>query len=378
MANAGYDVTLLSVFETSQTSAWDAELLRDSAVRHITLRPHSGRDRAGANLHRLRMWIARRLVRFAGWQVASTLGPIRPILQAARRSPANLTIVHNEAPFWVGAKLLTEGRKVAADFEDWYSEDLLPEARRFRPLRLLRRLERELLHRAAYTSTTSHALASALVQEFGGNEPTVITNSFPRQVLPSSLIVGNPPAFFWFSQTIGPGRGLEEFLRAWENVQRPSRLVLLGQCDPQFAALLRSLAPSKTGNAIEFLPLVSPAELPAVIARYDYGLALEKSSPPSRDLTITNKVLQYLNAGLAVVASDTSGQREVFAQRADIGALVALDQPNTLRKQLDELLAAPGRLPAMKAASRQAAHDVFSWEAQSPTLLRLAEQALTP
>ena len=38
------------------------------------------------------------------------------------------------------------------DLEDWFSEDLLPEARRHRPLRLLRSLERELLSRGAFAS----------------------------------------------------------------------------------------------------------------------------------------------------------------------------------------------------------------------------------
>jgi len=45
------------------------------------------------------------------------------------------------------------------------------------------------------------------------------------------------------------------------------------------------------------------------IAEHDIGFAGEMPHCRSRDLTVTNKILQYLLAGLAVVASGTAGQR---------------------------------------------------------------------
>src|SRR5690606_18129969 len=47
------------------------------------------------------------------------------------------------------------------------------------------------------------------------------------------------------------------------------------------------------------------------IAEHDVGFALENSEIKSRDLTITNKMFQYLQGGLAVIATSTKGQREV-------------------------------------------------------------------
>ena len=51
-------------------------------------------------------------------------------------------------------------------------------------LELLREVEHALLHRAVYTTTTSHALADALHRCHGGHSPHVITNSFPLQPAP--------------------------------------------------------------------------------------------------------------------------------------------------------------------------------------------------
>jgi hypothetical protein len=188
--------------------------------------------------------------------------------------------------------LLRQGRRVAADFEDWYSEDLLPEDRRNRPLQLLRKTETDLMRHAVYKSTTSAALSHALAGRYGGDRPHVITNAFPLQPDPRTGAPGEPPAFFWFSQTLGPGRGLELFRAAWLRTTRPSRLVLLGESCSNYHQQFLAGLPADFRSRVSFLPLVPPAELPALIARHDIGLALEQSFIVNRDLTISNKILQ--------------------------------------------------------------------------------------
>jgi glycosyltransferase involved in cell wall biosynthesis len=279
--------------------------------------------------------------------------------------------------FWVGRRLLQQGRAVAADFEDWHSEDLLPEARRHRPIRLLRSLERDLLRLASYTTTTSTALADSLHRTYGGKKPFVVTNSFPLQTLPSVRALNEPPSFFWFSQTVGPGRGLEQFIRAWSATRHPSRLVLLGAVSNGFPERLRALMPADRRSHVEFMDPVSPQKLPAVIASHDVGLALELPSPPSRDLTITNKILQYLNAGLAVVASDTVGQREVLTRGPGAGILVNLEDGPRFTAALDNLLAAPAQLTAMREAARKLAEDFYCWESESRAFKQIVADSMS-
>ena len=370
---AGFEVTVLSVFEDEACIAQDAELLAASGVRQIWLQP--GGTGLARHWRRLRVALARRAVAHFRWQTPLILGPTQALLTRIRALPTDLTIVHNEAPMWVGRQLLKEGRRVAADFEDWYSEDLLPAARRCRPLLLLRSLERDLLHRAVYVSTTSQALADALHRTYGGQPPHVVFNAFPRQTLPEPPGVSSPPSFFWFSQTIGPGRGLEPFLAAWAKTQNPSRVVLLGNASASYRDSLIKLLPEARRAEVEFLEPVSPPALPAVIARHDIGLALEPTDPPSRNLTITNKFFQYLNAGLAIIASDTAGQREAFAAAPHIGEIVSLANPALLATRLDALLGDPHRLTGMKAAARRAAETHFGWDKTAPWLLRFVEEA---
>jgi len=275
----------------------------------------------------------------------------------------------------VAAQLLAEGRKVAADIEDWHSEDLPPEDRVGRPVRLLRETERRLLKNGACASTTSAALAQALQEDAGSPRPAVVGNTFPLQTDPRQPPPNDPAVFFWFSQTLGPGRGLEDFLTAWSRTSQPSRVVLLGEDRHGYRETLRASVPRSHQARLTFHDLVPPDLLPGLIARHDIGLALETPLSRNRDLTITNKILQYLNAGLAVVATPTAGQREVLAHGPEAGVLLGSD-PAANARLLDELLSDRARLQARQRAARRLAETRYCWEHDRQVLLDLVNKAL--
>ena len=380
LARAGYNVTVLSVRGREQDERQDAALL--------ATHPFAKRTVSADSLPlRLRIWLARKLTSL-GLPSLHALGPYSALLRATAATPADLTIVHTELGLCVG-RALVGTRRIAADFEDWHSEDLPRTARRHRPLRQLRAAEHTLLHRAAYTVTSSHALADALHTRYGGPKPHVLTNAFPLQPSPRSvsssadLLTTRDPlpatsashSFFWFSQTLGPGRGLESFLAAWQLMRTPSELVLLGEPAGDFASTLLAPLSAEQRRRVHLRPLVPPDALPALIAEHDIGLALEQADNLNHDLTISNKILQYLNAGLAVVASDTRGQREVLA-RAPIGLFVPVENPSAAAEALDAFLQDRPRLTACRRAARALAESHYCWEREEPRLLALVEQAL--
>ncbi len=230
---------------------FDAELMRNASFRREAIDLIPGHSAGAARL----LWrrgissLARKTAPAFGLGKVRALGPGPELLSRARRLPADLTIVHNEAAHWAGGRLLAEGRRVAADIEDWHSEDLMPEERVRRPLRLIRSIEGSLLSRAVYVTTTSHALAGALHGRYGGREPDVITNSCPcSSRLPAGRKWVSAP-YRHFSvppRRSAPGRGLELFLAGWMRTVNPSRVVLLGR--PQggyLASLLQSLPPER-------------------------------------------------------------------------------------------------------------------------------------
>jgi glycosyltransferase involved in cell wall biosynthesis len=210
--------------------------------------------------------------------------------------------------------------------------------------------------------------------------PIVLRNSFPLQprTRPDSAGRSPSPVFIWFSQTIGPGRGLEAFLAAWAETKNPSQVILLGHDRPGYRAHLLGRLPEQRRADVSFRAPVKPDELPAELANHDVGLALEPALPRNKDVTISNKVFQYLNAGLALVATPTAGQQEIMHAAPGCGLVIDPSDPRAVARQLDALLGDPDRLRAMQVASRHAAERELSWEHDSRRLLAAVADALSP
>jgi glycosyltransferase involved in cell wall biosynthesis len=169
---------------------------------------------------------------------------------------------------------------------------------------------------------------------------------------------------------------LESFVAAWRETTLPSRLCLLGDVSPSYRAKLESRVPAHKRASLEFLPVVSPTALPGVIAQHDLGLALESRVPESRDLTIPNKIFQYLNAGLGVIATPTAGQREVLRTAPEAGLVIDITQTTALAQRLDALIANPAARAKLGRAARRAAEERFCWEKEAPVLLEHVAAAL--
>ncbi|MEO0002267.1 MAG: hypothetical protein RL766_2313, partial [Bacteroidota bacterium] len=63
--------------------------------------------------------------------------------------------------------------------------------------------------------------------------------------------------------------------------------------------------------------LMKHSDMLRFVKQFEYGLALEHSFPPSRDLTISNKILLYLQLNLHVIATSTKGHMELKPDFSD-------------------------------------------------------------
>lgn len=380
LAHAGYDVTVMSVSSHLRFEKMDLELMRSLPFQRKVIDYSAGsrRTRLANFIQRSGTWGARLLCSRLRIELAQSLGPAAALLKFARSHPAHLTIVHTEIPIWAAQSLIRDGRRVAVDIEDWYSEDLMFADRRSRPLRLLRHAESFVLHHALYASTTSQSMAAALSETYRCRVPLVIHNTFPLQS--QSRIDrppgDQPPAFIWFSQTIGPGRGLELFFAAWLRTQHRSRIFLLGDERPGYRERLLERLPDERRANVAFIPLVTPEALPLKLAEFDLGLALEPQWPRNRDVTISNKIFQYMNAGLALVTTDTAGQSEIMRAAPASGLLLQAHETTRNAEVLDTLLGDPKRLRECQLAARAAASSKFCWEHDARYLLEAVERAL--
>jgi glycosyltransferase involved in cell wall biosynthesis len=386
LAGAGHDVQVLGAWLDSGLKTRDLILIEDAPFRFVPVLDCTlpGLRAAPAQLlRRARYKLANAWHGITGWDSAHQLGlAAGPMLARAQSIEADLFIAHSEPGLHVAWTLMQRGRRVGVDMEDWFSEDLLPQSRRHRPLRLLRLLERELLTRGSCASSPSRVMSEALAKEYGGKPPLVLYNAFPwadRQAIDSARKDRRNTgiaSIHWYSQTLGPGRGIEDLVGAMPLLKCDAEFHVRGRTAPGMEDWIGSRIPERLRQRVFFHPLVPNAELLSRIAEHDIGFAGEMQYCRSRDLTVTNKILHYLLGGLAVVASDTAGQREVADQAPDAVALYRSGSPQALAQALDLLIGSPDRLARAKAAALRAAEATFCWERQQPALLEGVTQAL--
>lgn len=381
LAAAGHRVTVQGVWSDEALAQRDRNLL-ERARFHFEIVADLRQGHPGALRHRLFRRLASEAFRRAGHFSPASLGyGVRAHLAAARHGGADLTIVHSEGGLWVGASLLRHGHKVGVDFEDWFSEDLLPSDRISRPVHKIRSLERTLLRESSYRLTTSAALAAALAKDSDSPPPTVVYNVFPwAERNPPSIGRDrgdvSTPSLHWFSQTLGPGRGLEDLFAAMPEIRRPCQVHLRGNVTPENRRAMLDAIPQEWRERVHFHATVPNDELPARIASHDIGLALETDRIPSRDLTVTNKLFQYLLGGLAIVGTSTSGQREIAEKTGSAIQLVAPGDPNAIAGAINSLLSDRGRLSAAKRDAIAAAEREFCWEKQAGIVVEEAARTL--
>ncbi len=337
------------------------------------------RPRAGRLSDRLRHRFAREAFVRAGLLSPRVLGPgAWELLRFAVAHEADLVTVHSEPGLWVADRLVRAGRRVVVDFEDWFSHDQLP-ADRPEPVRAsLRRLETFLLREAAGCLATTDAMASALQEATHGvPRPTVVRNCFP---FPTDVDAGltrsrGPVSFYWFSQTIGPGRGLEVLAEALQRLEGEWTLTLRGALRGN-ARWLEAVFGDAHRDRIHVVPPVANTRLLAATRAHDVGLALEVPYCRNKELTASNKIHEYMRAGAAVIATATAGQEEVMRESPGAGALVPAADPAALAAAMQALIDSPERLAASRHAALEAARRAWDWNRHAPHLLTALARAI--
>jgi glycosyltransferase involved in cell wall biosynthesis len=180
--------------------------------------------------------------------------------------------------------------------------------------------------------------------------------------------------FFWFSQTIGQGRGIELIIDALNDFDKPFELHLLGKGIDSFVMDCEHKAQFKKGKLIFHTP-IPPDEIFGFCSHFDIGLCLEKHQPLNRNICLTNKVFTYLQAGLAVIASDTRAQKAFLTENTGIG--------NVFKDKIDLLDiiknydADRELLNQHKTNSFILGQTTFNWEIEQQKFLPVIKQTLS-
>jgi glycosyltransferase involved in cell wall biosynthesis len=318
--------------------------------------------------------------RVAVWAQSTITGRLA---RAAEAAAADLYIGHClealPAAAWAARRY---GAKLGFDAEDDHVGELDETPEKRSHIEVRRRIEAVYLSQCHHLTAASPGIARAYRDRYGVTM-TPILNVFPLAQAPVNGSAsrhrnrGDSLSVYWFSQTIGPGRGLEPFIQAMGKARGRLTLSLRGSDYLGYSAWLKTLAAeANVADAIHFLPSAPPDEMARLAACHDIGLASELMVPPNRAISLTNKIFVYLLAGIPVLMSNTPAQRELAVDLGEAARVVNLTDPDSVASVLGSLAHDTKALDAAKAAARRLALTRFNWNIEKECFLQSVRDAI--
>lgn len=272
------------------------------------------------------------------------------------------------------------GVPYALDLEDFHSAEQEDSSSAQLSHALAERIEHAVLKEAVFLTAGSQEIAAAYAAKYDVR-PLTINNTFPLPLTEPcyTFSPGNQLRLYWFSQTIGPRRGLEDAVRAMGVAKIPGELHLRGNPSPGYLDTLRHLAVDIAPDLDIVHHDPAPPDKMIDLARgYDIGLALEQPTVFNRKVCLTNKAFTYMLAGLALVFTDTPGQRPLAMDLGEGATLYGSGEIEALAEALKYWSEDKQMLSRAKKASWEAAKRRWHWEhpEERGTLLQAVGSAL--
>lgn len=308
---------------------------------------------------------------------------IESLAASAARVKADLYIGHTLAGL-AAAGLAAEktSARLGFDAEDFHPAETVEAETDPVEIASIRRIESAFLPRCVHLTAASPLIGRAYAETYGTPIPVTLLNVFPLAEAPPAPVPPERPSglplLYWFSQTIGPGRGLKPLISALGRMRAPCVLRLRGIPAEGFPDALRSFArDARFSGRIEFAPVAAPREMVRLAATADLGLSLEQTIPRNRDLCLTNKIFTYLLAGVPVALTATSAQSALAAELGDAALRLDFSRPDDAASTLDSLFASPERLASGRAAAWRLGRSRFNWDHEQQHLLASVSAALS-
>ena len=247
------------------------------------------------------------------------------------------------------------------DLEDFHTGERSAQVGQFSTI--AERVERLVLPGAAFLTTSSPMIADAYADKYG-LRPRTIHNTFSLDLSnPVESLDGVPLRFYWFSQTLGAGRGLEDFIRAAALANVVGELHLrAGVTQPYLDDLMRYARDAAPTLTFKLHEPGSPDAMVHLSRGYDLGLSGEEPSALNRRMCLGNKIFTYLAAGVPVLLSATPAQTLLGQDLGKASIMYESGDVAGLAERLACLARDPGARVQARKAARQAALRRWHWE----------------
>lgn len=244
---------------------------------------------------------------------------------------------------------------------------------------VLRHLECFLARRAHAVVTVNESLAREMVRRYGIVKPYVVMNTpsrsqknkpfYPNKSLRDACGIPSEFNLLIYVGAITFNRGLEELILSLKYLEDAS-LVFLGYGNVHYKKSLVNLA--EKAGVVERLHFFGPVPSEEVIyyaSEADLGVAPIANACLSYYYCSPNKIFEYMNAGLPVIASDFPELRKVIFNH-DIGLVFDPSNPKDIASKAKRILNDNGRREYLRQKALEAC-SLYNWEKESRKLLKI-------
>lgn len=239
-------------------------------------------------------------------------------------------------------------------------------------------VEKKLMPKVDGSITTTDARAKYFARAYGVARPTVLQNR-PRLThcrgsnrIRNELGLKAPWPIIIYQGGLQQGRGLEKLIETATAVPN-AYFVLIGggRLTENLTQRCEELG---LQERVHFIPTVALSELPEYTASADIGVQPIENTCLNHYTTDSNKLFEYLIAGLPVVATDFPEIRRIVRTH-NVGILVPANNHAALAQALNQLVSDPG-LRKRFADNAQLTANTLNWEEQEARLVNLYQQIL--
>jgi glycosyltransferase involved in cell wall biosynthesis len=245
-----------------------------------------------------------------------------------------------------------------------------------------RRLEGRLLPQADLAITVNELIAGEMSKRYGVPPPLVVLNcpDPPPGFDPGGRYdrireqLELPPErkIVLYQGWMSEGRGLENLVRSARLLVEGAVVVFMGY--GEYEGTLREMAEAEPGGLVQFIPAVAQRDLLAYCASADVGVIPYQAVDLNNYYTSPNKLFDFIQAGLPMVASDLPYLRKVIVSDG-LGVVAKLDSPEAYAVAINGLLSRGDEREKVRANLRRVAPQ-YTWEAQGRKLVEAYSRLL--
>lgn len=381
LEEVGYQVTVIYQYRNDWATKLDQKLLAQKKWKTISVGGDPITKKITYLKTRIIFKISQKLVKLLGFKFGlaeTAIGRCTPLLiKKAQSINADLYIGHNLAALPAAVLAAKKNHaKCGFDAEDFHRNESSDD--KSNPDVLLKTyIEDKYIKQLDYFSTASPLISLAYQEIYPFLDPITLLNVFPTQAInPRKKAREKSLKLFWFSQTIGLKRGLEQVINTMGALKEYSiELHLLGDIDIETQthfSLITQRYGLKSNMIFYYLPIL-PDEIFSFASQFDIGLATEISIPKNRDICLTNKIFTYIQSGLAILASTTTAQQMLMSSYPNMG--LVYENKHLSNKILEYINSAP-LLELHQNNACKYAMKALNWEIEKEKLLSTIKEVI--